>query len=291
MAEPKIKQGWLRATLYSLALPIVILILSLPVSIILTRLTGIPIEEITNRENIYVLIIFQLILAAGTTFLTFLFITDVDKKKFVSLGFFRFRIKKDMIAGILLGLILIGSGFTILYLSGSITIEGLLPDLKYILASIFFYAIISWIEEISFRGYILNNLMDSFNHYVALIVSSVMFAFFHGLNPGLSFLSLFNLFLAGILLGIVFLYTRTIWFALGLHLSWNFFQGPVFGFPVSGISMDGFIKQQQVGSEIITGGSFGFEGSILCSMLLITAIFAADRYYNKTIHNTFDKNN
>ena len=165
------------------------------------------------------------------------------------------------------------------------------PDLRYILETVFFYAIISWMEEISFRGYILRNLMDSFNHYGALLVSSLMFALFHGLNPGLSFLSLFNLFLAGILLGIVFLYTRTIWFALGLHFSWNFFQGPVFGFPVSGISMDGLVKQQQVGSELVTGGNFGFEGSLLCSLLLISAIFITDRYYNKTIHNTFDKNN
>ena len=124
MNEPKIKHGWLRATLSLLSLSCVILLLSIPAAIILAHLAGIPLDEInfTNRENINVLIIFQLMLAAGTTWISYLFINHIDGKRFVSLGLFRFRMKKDMVAGILLGVVLIGSGFTVLYISGFITI-------------------------------------------------------------------------------------------------------------------------------------------------------------------------
>ena len=66
-----------------------------------------------------------------------------------------------------------------------------------------------------------------------------------------------------------------------LHFSWNFFQGPVFGFEVSGINFGSIITQSVSGHELITGGEFGFEGSILASCLTALAIILVHFFYRK----------
>ena len=64
-----------------------------------------------------------------------------------------------------------------------------------------------------------------------------------------------------------------------MHLTWNFFQGPIFGFEVSGIESESIIKQSVTGNEILTGGSFGFEGSILATVGIIIMILYLDKKY------------
>ena len=118
------------------------------------------------------------------------------------------------------------------------------------------------------RGYILNNLMTSMNKYAALVLSSIIFMAAHLMNANLSILGVINLFLAGLVLGIYYIHKRNLWFSIGMHLTWNFFQGPVFGFEVSGYETHSIIGQNIQGSEIITGGEFGFEGSILATILI-----------------------
>jgi hypothetical protein len=91
-----------------------------------------------------------------------------------------------------------------------------------------------------------------------------------------------NIFLAGILLGVVYVYTERLWFAISLHFTWNFFQGPVFGSQVSGTVTDGtFIQLTKTGNPLITGGDFGFEGSLLMTFMMIAIIFALGLHYHK----------
>jgi uncharacterized protein len=283
--DPIIKRGWIRSVLYLVGFLLVTVLFTFPAFAVLSLLIDIPTDTIHfYRDNIYPMIIFQGIILSGITLLTFIFSRYIDRRDLVSLGFANFRVSSDMVLGLALGLIIISTGFLILNLSGNLEIRRVYPDYSFLAGSLILCLFISWIEEISFRGYILNNLMDSFSPGTGLVISSFMFAGFHILNPGMSLIPFLNLFLAGILLGIVYIYTRTIWYALSLHFSWNFFQGPVFGFRVSGIELDGFIRQEVKGDEIITGGAFGFEGSILCSFIIILCIFALDRYYNRITH-------
>ena len=122
--------------------------------------------------------------------------------------------------------------------------------------------------------------MGSFNNYMALVVSSILFALAHGFNPNMDWFSYLNLFLAGILLGATYVYTKNLWFPIALHFSWNFFQ-TLFGFNVSGQDFYSLIEFKIIDKNMINGGDFGFEGSIfsiVAHVLLITAIFL---YYER----------
>src|SRR5258708_25291372 len=134
-------------------------------------------------------------------------------------------------------------------------------------------ALIAFSEELVFRGYILGNLLDSVgNKWVALVLSSVLFAAFHFTNPGIHTLAFVNLLLAGLLLGINYIYTRNLWFSFLFHLSWNFFQGPILGFRVSGLNLPTLLVAEPKGDLFITGGEFGLEGSILNTTVSVIAL-------------------
>jgi membrane protease YdiL (CAAX protease family) len=146
------------------------------------------------------------------------------------------------------------------------------------------FIIVGVVEESVMRGYILSNLMEHMkNKYVALWISAVIFAVFHGLNPNITVLGFTNLILAGFVLGITYIHTKNLWFPIFLHISWNFFQGPVFGFEVSGINTKAIINHNVTGNDLITGGRFGLEGSILITILLIITTFFIDLYYRKKV--------
>ena len=131
------------------------------------------------------------------------------------------------------------------------------------------------------RGYILRSLMESMNRYLALGISSLIFMTVHLLNPNISFLGVVNLFLAGIVLGIYYVHKSNLWLPIGMHLTWNFFQGPIFGFEVSGIKSQSLIKQTVNGSDLITGGQFGFEASLLATVLIVVVILYLDKNYRE----------
>ncbi len=81
-------------------------------------------------------------------------------------------------------------------------------DLKELIVSLSLFTIVAVVEETLLRGYILRNLMNSFNKYIALITSSILFSLMHSFNPNVDLFSLFNLFLAGIVLGLSYIYTK-----------------------------------------------------------------------------------
>lgn len=94
--------------------------------------------------------------------------------------------------------------------------------------------LLSWIlmllvaltEEIAFRGFVLGHLLAAgVNRFVALFLSSALFSLMHIFNPNFSLIAFLNILLAGILIGSTYIYTRNLWFAIALHLFWNWLQG------------------------------------------------------------------
>ena len=119
-------------------------------------------------------------------------------------------------------------------------------------------------EEICVRGFVLGRLLNSgMNKYLALFLSAFLFSILHLFNPNFSMLPFINILLAGLLLGFMYIYTRNLWFPISLHLFWNWLQGPVLGFEVSGADFDKTLLTLNLPTKsILNGGDFGFEDSI-----------------------------
>jgi uncharacterized protein len=133
------------------------------------------------------------------------------------------------------------------------------------------YFLVSVSEEIMVRGYILSNLKEKFSPLNAVLISSLIFGFLHILNDDFGWIGFINISLSGILFGMLCLKQNSISGPIGLHWAWNFFQGPLLGFSVSGRYEKGVFDVGPITSTLFTGGNFGAEGSIL--LIPITCIF------------------
>jgi membrane protease YdiL (CAAX protease family) len=236
-----------------------------------------------KSEQSLIVVTFTLL---GTLVLLALFLRLIDKKKFADLGLRKFNAGKDIFTGTWLGLIIMLLGLVILLFTGQIQITATSFDIYEFLLAILLFAFVSISEEIFLRGYILQNLMLSFNKYTALVVSSLLFSLMHLFNSDLNLAGIISLFLAGILLGLCYLRTGSLWLPIALHFSWNFFQC-LFGFNVSGNDHYSIISTTFDQANIWNGGKFGFEGSLLGSLFQIpTIIYVYLKYQGRTINTS-----
>lgn len=283
--KPAIKWPWLRVLLYLLAALILMGIGQAIAAVIVSAISGISPYDLgktlggADQSGIKLIIeLSGLIFVLG---ITWIFRRYIDSKSFVSMGYSMKGRLKDCIYGILVGLVLISLGFFSLLFTDYLEITQIVFSFKIVAGSFFFYLVAAMIEEVIFRGYVLNNLMEYGNKYLALFLSSVLFALIHGMNPNLTIIAMVNLAIAGGVLGITYIYTKNIWYPVFLHVSWNYFQGPIYGFEVSGTQAASIISQKVSGNELITGGSFGFEGSIILTVLMIVLIIVSDLIMRK----------
>ena len=143
-------------------------------------------------------------------------------------------------------------------------------------------------EELLFRGYALQKIAERWPKFAVVFVAGV-FAALHLGNDAVSLLAMANIFVAGVLLGLTWLATRRLWFALGLHLVWNLLSGPILGYNVSGyVSQTTVWRTSGAGPRILTGGGFGIEGSLwmLGVELLALGLFGwwmSRRNYNRRL--------
>jgi membrane protease YdiL (CAAX protease family) len=140
-------------------------------------------------------------------------------------------------------------------------------------------------EEIIARGILFRVVEECFGTWFALLFSAALFGLGHIANPNATWWSSLAIAVeAGLLLGMAFAWTRSLWFVIALHAAWNFTQGPILGIAVSGIAIDGLVKSTLVGPPMLSGGEFGAEGSILTMVICVALAFfftrkaiAADR--------------
>lgn len=127
-------------------------------------------------------------------------------------------------------------------------------------------------EEVLFRGYPFQKIL-AWNRAVAVYGCSALFALAHLGNRGVTPLAALNIFLAGVLLSLAYLLYRRLWFPIALHIGWNVLSGPILGHEVSGyILQHTLLLQRDPGPAVLTGGSFGLEGSVWATLVEVIAI-------------------
>lgn len=198
-----------------------------------------------------------------------------------------------ILAGIAIGII-----FLIEYAAGWITFTGF--GWQQINTSSYFWSfsgyfllmiLVGFHEELVFRGYQIVNISEGLNMpavtrekavWGAVILSSVIFGIGHVFNPNAGWLSTINIVFAGIVLAFPFIITGRLSLSIGLHIGWNFFQGGIFGFSVSGTTgRASLIQIQQNGPDILTGGAFGPEAGLLGILGLILIIGGLLWYFKR----------
>ncbi len=283
-----IKEGRLRPTWrvvsYVLAMVAGLFGLQIPIGVVLAVLLLMGLVDQTSLLHLQYTLPF---LALNTVIslvvilpLTYLYRRFVDGQSMRSLGFETGQgWVKHVVAGLLLGTVLMGLIFLVEWGAGWLTVEGFnwqvqspLLVLGTLLAYLLLNASVALYEELAFRGYILQNLSSDWGVVVALVVSSLLFGIFHALNPNASLLALANIFLAGVVLAACYLVTKNLWLAMAFHFSWNFVQGPLLSFPLSGLETPGLLVSTTQGNPLITGGAFGPEGGLLGTAVLCLAL-------------------
>jgi membrane protease YdiL (CAAX protease family) len=226
------------------------------------------------------------VLIPGATFLgiflaTFISGRWLDRRKFIEFGFrYSKNWLRDFCFGLFLGAFLMALVFIFGWLTGNVRIEGFFQSssengkfLPGFLQSLVFYIFVGFYEELLSRGYHLINLAEGLNGRVigkrwavilALMISSIVFGLLHMNNPNATWISTLNIALAGGFLGLGMLLTGSLAIPIGLHITWNLFQGNVFGFAVSGTVRGAtLIAVEPVGPVWLTGGRFGPEAGVM----------------------------
>lgn len=236
-------------------------------------------ETSFNETSLAIQKIFSLLI---TLLLIWVFMRYIDKQHFIKLGFQINNRFKDFLYGILLGFSIMFVAFLILLFLEQITFTGFNFDINRILVLILLFVVGSVYEEVIFRGYVLKNLLETFNPIKALFISSLFFSIIHGSNPNVTILGLSNIFLAGFFLGTSYIFTKNLWFPVALHFSWNFFQS-IFGFRVSGLDFYSLIEFDIIENNFLNGGEFGFESSILSNAILVLSTLLIWKYFSSTV--------
>lgn len=272
--KPLIKWGWVRAVLFFVC-GFGIMAIYRPVRDFLLHDNGIT----SGFEYLFLARSLKLFF-----FLLLIYIMRklVDRKSFSSIGFgLASQFRKDLFIGLISGVGMVAVIFTVLKLTGIIEIVGIgFPTYElFLVAGIMI--VIAVMEELIYRIYLLVNLTLSMNKYVALAITSILFTLIHADNSGVTLLGLVNIFLAAVLLGGYYIYRKNVWFPIALHFSWNFALGSIFGSAISGNSVSSILEIEILGSELLTGGEFGFEGSILTTIMFIIAIILMQLKFGK----------
>lgn len=285
--EPRLRAGW-RLLIHTIGYNIFLICISIPALIPILLWSISPDNLLLNSA-------IALFAVTPSVFLARRFL---DKRSITSLGLKLDRqVLADVVVGFFIPFLVMGLIFLAEWSLGWLTLDGFAWQTDVILTVILntilylgILLIVAWNEELLFRGYRLQNFSDGLNTTWGVLLSSVWFGIAHLANPNTDakFSVAIGIFLAGVFLAYGYLSTNQLWLPIGLHLGWNFFEGVVFGFPVSGLDIYRLIRITVDGPVLWTGGAFGPEAGlvVLPGLLLgVTLIFVYSKYLRKPIND------
>lgn len=267
--EPRLRAGW-RLLIQTLFLFLIGGCLSVFLLMILLALDPALLTSMIELEPEYLLLA-----TAGevitVTLSVFLARRFLDKRSIESLGLrLDGRTILDILTGIGITFFQMGLIYLLMTALGWVTFEGFaweFDSLGIVLGNTLLFFLIfvgvAWSEELLSRGYHLQTLASGLNVFWGVVISSSVFGALHLGNPNATWVSAAGIFLAGLFFAYGYLRTGQLWLPIGMHLGWNFFEGVVFGFPVSGLDIYPLARILVSGPEIWTGGAFGPEAGLI----------------------------
>ncbi len=196
---------------------------------------------------------------------------------------FRSRFQKDGVTGMLLGFGSCTLIFLFLLITGNVQVTSL--NLHFSMPLfwwIFIFLLVGFAEELFNRGLIMSILRRTNHVYMIVIIPSIIFGMIHLYNPHVTFLSILNIILIGIVFSFMYYKSGNLWMCIGYHITWNIFQSIVYGMPVSGLSVNSIMTSHFPSYNLLNGGSFGIEGGILTTIFSLFTLAFTFYYYRKS---------
>lgn len=204
--------------------------------------------------------------------LSIFFMMKVSRLSLRQLGFVKDKIFGSYLKGALFGILEVFFVFFIIFGLRGIEVY-FLGNLKFFvfIRILLFFIFQGMFEEVLFRGYLMAMFSKVMGIKFSIIVSSFLFAVIHLLNPNIQILGLFNIFLVGIMFGLIYYYTGNLWIIGAMHTFWNFTLGHIVGSQISGMgTLKSILSSIPIDNkEFISGGAFGFEASIVTVVVQI----------------------
>jgi len=202
-----------------------------------------------------------------------------EKRQLWSLGMTRYRAVWFYLRGAIVGFVMFSTAIGILAMMGFVDVEVNSPQpqgvmaLSGVLIVFFGWLVQGAAEEVLTRGWLLSVIGSRYNVLSGILLSSSLFVVLHLLNPSVSLIAMLNLFLFGLFAALYALYEESLWGVFSLHSVWNWAQGNVYGFEVSGNPQAGgtLIDLMETGPDYLTGGAFGLEGGLAVTSILIVS--------------------
>jgi membrane protease YdiL (CAAX protease family) len=223
--------------------------------------------------------IISLISTAVTIAAVILYVALIEKRKVRTLGLTKRALFSEYFIGLGIGLLMFGAVVILGVLFGAFSFAGvsktLVSALPVIIITFIGFLIQGASEEILCRGYFCVSAARKNTLWAAILANALSFAFLHIFNPGISPLAIVNLVLFGIFASVYMIKRGNLWGICAVHSMWNFAQGNIFGLQVSGMAQSStfFVFTQNEGMGIVNGGSFGPEGGLCVTIVLVVATF------------------
>lgn len=251
---------------------------------VLLTLAATLVGQLRLQENFELAVALSGLCALGAALLgAVLLLRQLDQRSFRTLGFWFYPgWAHELGLGLLGGFGLVSIVVGLEWLLGGVHFRGLAIPGSLGLATAAWSLVVllpaAASEELIFRGYPFQRLVEAWGEVWALLAFAVLFGGLHLKNPSATPLSTLNTGLMGILLALTYLKTRGLWLPIGLHFAWNYVLAFVYSLPVSGLRFQTVLWRVEVtGAEWLTGGNYGPEGSILTSVVAVVAIMMLAR--------------
>jgi Predicted metal-dependent membrane protease len=269
-------------------MPLMVIIIAGIIYSIVAVASGDSLDDVSAVEGARWTLYLQAAAFIGSAFAMYAWF---ERKQGWSLGLKQKHGGAYAVQGIFAGILLMSLSAVLIWAAGGISWQSTAWDqtlIRSLLEGIVLFTCVALSEEIFTRGYIQGLIKHHYGTPAAIIVSSIIFALMHSMNPNMyeTPFPFINICLAGILFSVARELTGGLWWPIGLHLSWNYFQGYIYGFQVSGTDQVPAVLQVTDNGPIqLSGGEFGAEGSYIASLVLVLGIIVIYYLYrgkNKT---------